>query len=134
MLKCVNWFETKIFASWIKSTLLRIYFRNLSVQRSVLQYKSQCWGKGQCKIWDKKIMTWNFPYRPWYQPSAHISALSRNIHKQLHKYYWFQSFVKVSFYPIRAKAFLMHCAKEVINSDLHCSNIVLHLLNLDKKN
>jgi hypothetical protein len=30
-------------------------------------------GKGQCKICDKKIMTWNFPYRPWYQPSTHIS-------------------------------------------------------------
>ena len=33
--------ETKIFASWTKATLLRIYFRNLSVQRSFLQYKSQ---------------------------------------------------------------------------------------------
>ena len=30
-------------------------------------------GKGQCKICDKKIMTWNFPYDPWYQPSTHIS-------------------------------------------------------------
>jgi hypothetical protein len=30
-------------------------------------------GKGQCKICDIKIMTWNFPYRPWYQPSTHIS-------------------------------------------------------------
>jgi hypothetical protein len=35
-------FETKIFTSWIKATLLRIYFRNLSVHRSFLQYKSQC--------------------------------------------------------------------------------------------
>ena len=32
-------------------------------------------GKGQCKICDKKIMTWNFPYRPWYQPSAWYGSL-----------------------------------------------------------
>ena len=30
--------------------------------------------KGQFKICDKKIMTCNFPYRPWYQPSTHISS------------------------------------------------------------
>jgi hypothetical protein len=42
-------FETKIFANWIKSTLLRIYFRNLSVERSVLQYKSQCLKKVNVK-------------------------------------------------------------------------------------
>jgi hypothetical protein len=35
---------------------LRIYFHNLSVKRSFLQSK-----------------TWNFPYRPSYQPSTHIS-------------------------------------------------------------
>jgi hypothetical protein len=34
--------ETKIFASWTKATLLRIYFRNMSVPRSFLQYKNQC--------------------------------------------------------------------------------------------
>jgi hypothetical protein len=33
--------ETKLFAIWTKATLLRIYFRNLSVQKSFLQYKSQ---------------------------------------------------------------------------------------------
>jgi hypothetical protein len=33
------WNQTR---SWTKATLLRIYFRNLSVQRSFLQYKSQC--------------------------------------------------------------------------------------------
>jgi hypothetical protein len=66
--------ETKIFARWTKATLLKIYFRNLSVQRSFLQYKSQCLDKGQCKICDKKIMTWNFPYRSCYQPRP-ISAL-----------------------------------------------------------
>jgi hypothetical protein len=31
-------------------------------------------GKGQCKICDKKIMTWDFPYHPGYQPSTHIST------------------------------------------------------------
>jgi hypothetical protein len=34
--------ETKLFAIWAKATLLRIYFHNLSAQKSVLQYKSQC--------------------------------------------------------------------------------------------
>jgi hypothetical protein len=34
-------------------------------------------GKGQCKICDKKIMTWNFSYRPWYQPLTHISPQLR---------------------------------------------------------
>jgi hypothetical protein len=34
--------ETKIFANWTKATLLRIYFHNLSVQKSCLHYKSQC--------------------------------------------------------------------------------------------
>jgi hypothetical protein len=38
-----------IFASWTKATLLRIYFRNLSVQRSFLQYKSQCLKKVNVK-------------------------------------------------------------------------------------
>jgi hypothetical protein len=41
--------ETKILASWTKSTLLRIYFRNFSVQRSFLQYKSQCLEKVNVK-------------------------------------------------------------------------------------
>jgi hypothetical protein len=31
--------QAKIFASWTKATLLKIYFRNLSVQRSFLQHK-----------------------------------------------------------------------------------------------
>ena len=34
--------ETQIVGSWTKVTLLRIYFRNLSVQRSFLPYKIQC--------------------------------------------------------------------------------------------
>jgi hypothetical protein len=37
-------------------------------------YQGSMLGKGQCKICDKKIMTWNFPYRPWYQPSTHINT------------------------------------------------------------
>jgi cytochrome c1 len=34
---------------WLKYDLLRIYFRNLSVQRSVLQYQSQCLKKVNVK-------------------------------------------------------------------------------------
>jgi hypothetical protein len=37
-----------------QSTLLRIYFRNLSVQRSFLQYKSQCLEKVNVKYVIKK--------------------------------------------------------------------------------
>ena len=47
--------ETKIFASWTKSTLLRIYFRNSSVQKSFLQYKSQCLEKVNVKYVIKRL-------------------------------------------------------------------------------
>jgi hypothetical protein len=49
-------FETKIFASWTKATLLRIYFRNLSVHRSFLLYKSQCLEKINVKYVIKDVM------------------------------------------------------------------------------
>jgi hypothetical protein len=48
-------FETKIFASWTKATLFRIYFRNLSVQKSFLQYKSQCLEKVNVKYVIKRL-------------------------------------------------------------------------------
>jgi hypothetical protein len=65
-------FETKIFASWTKATLSRIYFRNLSVHRSFLQYKSQCLEKVNVKYVIKRLWHEIF-HGPWYQPSTHIS-------------------------------------------------------------
>jgi hypothetical protein len=58
-------FETKIFASWTKATLLRIYFRNLSVQRFFLQYKSQCLEKVNVKYVIKNLQI--FLFRIWFQ-------------------------------------------------------------------
>ena len=76
--------EAKIFASWTKATLLRIYFRNLSVQRSVLQYKRQSLKKVNEKyvinrLWHGifHIITWHFSYCHWYQPEIPISARQR---------------------------------------------------------
>ena len=37
------------FASWTNATLLRVYLRNLTVQRFYLQYKSQCLEKVNVK-------------------------------------------------------------------------------------
>jgi hypothetical protein len=50
-------FETKNFTSWTKATRLRIYFRNLSVHRSFLQYKSQCLEKVKVKYVNQHIAT-----------------------------------------------------------------------------
>jgi hypothetical protein len=53
--------ETKIFASWTKATLLRIYFRNLSLHRSFLQYKSQCLEKVNVKYVIKRYIWMEIP-------------------------------------------------------------------------
>ena len=66
--------ETKIFASWTKSILLRIYFRSLSVQRSCLQYKSQCLEKVNVKYVIKRSWHEIFHIVPGINPSP-ISAL-----------------------------------------------------------
>ena len=63
-----NRLEAKIFASLTKRILLRMYlsicqFKDLFYNMSMLE-------KSWCKICDKYIMTWNFPYHPWYQPSS----------------------------------------------------------------
>jgi hypothetical protein len=59
--------KPKIFTSWTKATLLRIYFRNLSVQRSFLQYKSQCFEKVNVKyvikrLWHEEIRFYAYLY------------------------------------------------------------------------
>ena len=70
--------ETKIFASWTKATLLRIYFRNMSVQRSFLQYKNQCLENVNVKyvikifhivpgINPRLITTFQLRCRAWYR-------------------------------------------------------------------
>jgi hypothetical protein len=66
--------ETKIFASWTKATLLRIYFRNLSVQRSFLQYKSQCLEKVNVKYVIKRLWHEIFHIVPGINPRP-ISGL-----------------------------------------------------------
>jgi hypothetical protein len=66
--------EAKIFASWTKATLLRIYFRNLSVQRSFLQYKSQCLEKVNVKYVIKRLWHEIFHIVPGINPRP-ISAL-----------------------------------------------------------
>jgi hypothetical protein len=48
-------FETNIFASWTMATLLKIYFRNLSVHRSFLQYRNQCLEKVNVKYVIKRL-------------------------------------------------------------------------------
>ena len=66
--------ETKIFASWTKATFLRIYFRNLSVQRSFLQYKSQFLKKVNVKYVISRLWHEIVHIVPaWYHPSTHIS-------------------------------------------------------------
>jgi hypothetical protein len=44
-----------MFASWTKAILLKIYFRNLAVQRSFLQYKSQYLEKVNVKYVIKRL-------------------------------------------------------------------------------
>jgi hypothetical protein len=66
--------ETKILASWTKSTLLRIYFRNFSVQRTFLQYKSQCLEKVNVKYVIKRLWHEIFHIVPGINPRP-ISAL-----------------------------------------------------------
>jgi hypothetical protein len=46
-------------------TVCKIYLEDVDI-----------WMEIPIQICDKKIMTWNFPYRPWYQPSTHISPLA----------------------------------------------------------
>ena len=67
-------FETKIFESWTKATLLRIYFRNLSVHRSFLQYKSQSLEKVNIKYVIKRLWHKIFHIVPGINPRP-ISAL-----------------------------------------------------------
>jgi hypothetical protein len=67
-------FETKTFASWTKATLLRIYFRNLSVHISFLQYKSQCLEKVNVKYVIKRLWHEIFHMVPGINPRP-ISAL-----------------------------------------------------------
>jgi hypothetical protein len=66
--------KPKIFTSWTKATLLRIYFRNLSVQRSFLQYKSQCFEKVNVKYVIKRLWHEIFHIVPGINPRP-ISAL-----------------------------------------------------------
>jgi hypothetical protein len=66
--------ETKIYESWTKATLLRIYFRNLSVQRSFLQYKSQCLEKVNVKYVITRLWHEIFHIVPGINPRP-ISAL-----------------------------------------------------------
>ena len=76
--------ETKIFASWTKATLLKIYFRNLSVQRSFLQYKSQCLEKVNVKYVIKRLWHDIFHIVPGINPRP-ISSL------QLRRRAWYGS-------------------------------------------
>jgi hypothetical protein len=64
----------QIFASWTKATLLRIYFRNLPVQRSFLQYKSQCLKKVNVKYVINRLWHEIFHIVPSISPRP-ISAL-----------------------------------------------------------
>ena len=71
------WNQTRnksIFESWTKAALLRIYFRNLSVQRSFLQYKSQCLEKVNVKYVIKRLWHEIFHIVPGINPRP-ISAL-----------------------------------------------------------
>ena len=64
--------ETKIFANWTKATLLRIYFHNLSVQKSCLHYKSQCLEKVNVKYVINRLWHEIFHIVPGISP-RHIS-------------------------------------------------------------
>jgi hypothetical protein len=76
--------ETKIFVSWTNATLLRIYFRNLSVQRYFLQYKSKCLKKVNVKYVQNRLWHEIFHIVPGisHQP---ISAI------QLRSWAWYGS-------------------------------------------
>ena len=76
--------ETTIFASWTKTTLLKIYFRNLSVQRSFLQYKSKCLEKVNVKYVIKRLWHESFHIVPGINPRP-ISTL------QLRCWAWYGS-------------------------------------------
>jgi hypothetical protein len=67
-------FTNKFLTSLYRSTLLRIYFRNLSVQRSFLQYKSQCMEKVNVKYVIKILWHEIFHIVPGINPRP-ISAL-----------------------------------------------------------
>jgi hypothetical protein len=67
-------FTNKFLTSLYRSTLLRIYFRNLSVQRSFLQYKSQCMEKVNVKYVIKRLWYEIFHIVPGINPRP-ISAL-----------------------------------------------------------
>ena len=68
-----------------RSTLLRIYFRNLSVQRSFLQYKSQCLEKVNVKICDQKDYDMKYSISSLvstldpYQPSSFAVGLDMGV-------------------------------------------------------
>jgi hypothetical protein len=76
-------FETKIFASCTNSTLLRIYFRNLSVQRSFLQYKNQCLEKVNVKYVIKRL---------WHEISHIVPGINPRPMYCLSFYWWFLTF------------------------------------------
>jgi hypothetical protein len=67
-------FTNKFLTSLYRSTLLRIYFRNLSVQRSLLQYKNQCMEKVNVKYVIKRLWHEIFHIVPGINPRP-ISAL-----------------------------------------------------------
>jgi hypothetical protein len=67
-------YKTRNKKSWTKATLLRIYFRNLSVQRSFLPYKSQCLKKVNVKYVINRLWHEIFHIVPGISPRP-ISAL-----------------------------------------------------------
>ena len=67
--------QTKIFVSWTKATLLRIYFCTLSVQRSCLQYKSQCLEKVNVKYVINRLWHEIFHIVPGNIPPTSLSGL-----------------------------------------------------------
>ena len=72
---CLVYFWNQIRnKSWTKATLLRIYFRNLSVHRSFLQNKSQCLEKVIVKYVIKRLWHEIFHMIPGINPRP-ISAL-----------------------------------------------------------
>jgi hypothetical protein len=75
--------ETNIFESWTKATLLRIYFRNMSVQRSFLQYKSQCLEKVNIKYVIKRLWHEIFHIVPGINPRP-ISTLQLRCRESLY--------------------------------------------------
>jgi hypothetical protein len=75
-------FDIFLKPSWTKATLLRIYFRNVSVQRYFLQYKSQCLKKVNVKYVINRLL-----HELWHivpgTSSRSVSAL------QLHCRAWY---------------------------------------------